>query len=69
MSDRTPELNPMRTFNPSEPALLHNRLTDAFETWTGEDASDYSSNAVCGSDNTVRWRTFLFDGWSQVLGG
>jgi hypothetical protein len=63
------ELKPMATFDPAEPAILHDRLTDKIETWTGEDALDYRQNAVSKPDGTVEWRRFLFDGWGNVLGG
>ena len=62
-------LKSMTTFNPSEPAILHNRLTDEIETWTGEDAADYRKSAVSKPDGTVEWRRFIFDGWGNVLGG
>ena len=63
------ELKPMATFDPAEPAILYDRLTDKMETWTGEDALDYRQNAVSKPDGTVAWRRFLFDGWGNVLGG
>jgi hypothetical protein len=59
----------MPTFNPSEPAILHDRLTDKIETWTGEDAADYRKNSVINPDGAVEWRQFVFDGWGNVLGG
>jgi|tagenome__1003787_1003787.scaffolds.fasta_scaffold20966266_4 hypothetical protein len=40
------ELETMATFDPSEPAILHDSLTDEIETWTGEDAAGYRKNAV-----------------------
>lgn len=61
------ELKSMATFNPSEPAIFHDRLTDKIETWTGEDAVDYRQNAVAKPDGTVEWRRFLFDGWGTGL--
>jgi len=35
MSTGARELRPMFSFNPSEPAILHDRITDNIETWTG----------------------------------
>lgn len=64
-----PEMKPMITFDPAEPAILHDRFTDKIETWTGEDADDYRENALAEADGTVEWRGFVFDGWSDVLGG
>ena len=40
------ELRPMSSFNPSEPAILHDRITDSIETWTGEDEADYKENIL-----------------------
>jgi hypothetical protein len=62
-------LHPMVEFNPSEPAVLHDRVSGRIETWTGEEASDYRAHARLREDGTVSWRTFLFDGWGNVLGG
>ena len=66
---RIRELKPLATFDPSQPAILHDRFTDKFETWTGEDAADYRENAIVESDGSVEWRGFVFDGWGEVLGG
>ena len=41
MSTGARELRPMFSFNPSEPAILHERITDNIETWTGEEEADY----------------------------
>jgi hypothetical protein len=64
-----PQLKPMTLFNPYEPAILHDRLTDKIETWTGEDAGDFRESAISKPDGTVEWRQFVFDGWGNVLGG
>jgi hypothetical protein len=64
-----PELRPMATFDPTEPAILHDRLTDKIQTWTGEDSADYRETAVSRPEGTVEWRGFVFDGWGNVLGG
>ena len=69
MSTGARELRPMFSFNPSEPGILHDRITDSIETWTGEEEADYRENSVTLSDGTVAWRVFGFDGWGNVLGG
>jgi hypothetical protein len=69
VSDTPRALNPMSGFNPSEPAILHDRVTGAIETWTGEDEAEYRSNARKLPDGAVAWRDFVFDGWGNVLGG
>jgi len=37
--ERPPTLHPMKAFDPSEPAILHDRNSDAIIVWTGEDAA------------------------------
>ena len=69
MSSSQRELHPMSSFNPSEPAILHDRITDSIETWTGEHEADYRQNSIAQPDGTVAWRTFVYDGWGNVLGG
>jgi hypothetical protein len=69
MSADACELRPMFSFNPSEPAILHDRITYNIETRTGEEEADYRENSVTLSDGAVAWRVFEFDGWGNVLGG
>jgi len=69
MPDAARELRPMSCFNPSEPAILHDRVRDAIETWTGGDETEYRKNARELPDGAVAWRGFVFDGWGNVLGG
>jgi hypothetical protein len=59
----------MNSFNPWEPAVLHDRASDEIETWTGEEAADYVANSALLPDGTVKWHRFHFDGWGNVLGG
>jgi hypothetical protein len=59
----------MSGFNPSEPAILHDSVTGAIETWTGEDEAEYRRSARKLPVGTVAWRGFVFDGWGNVLGG
>ena len=69
MSTGARELRPMFSFNPSEPAILHDRITDSIETWTGEDEAGCRETSVTLDDGTVASRVFEFDGWGNVLGG
>jgi hypothetical protein len=62
-------LRPMPGFDPSEPAILHDRFTDTIQTWTGENVADFRSNAKTLPDGVIAWRGFEFDGWGNVLGG
>jgi hypothetical protein len=59
----------MTGFDPSEPAILHDRATDRIITWTGDQADDFRRAASVRDDGTVAWRTYVFDGWGNVLGG
>jgi hypothetical protein len=59
----------MPGFDPSEPAILHDRLTDTTQTWTGENAADFRRNSRTLADGGIAWRGFEFDGWGNVLGG
>jgi hypothetical protein len=69
VSSVPPEMKPMSTFDPSQPAILHDRFSDKIETWTGENAADYQGNAIENADGSVEWRGLVFDGWGDVLGG
>ena len=67
--DPPPTLHPMKDFDPSEPAIVHDRVTDSIISWTGEEADAFRREAVVLQDLTVAWRAFVFDGWGNVLGG
>ncbi|WP_247437954.1 hypothetical protein [Bradyrhizobium sp. 139] len=62
-------LRPMDAFDPTEPAILHDRLSDAIITWTTEEADDYRRASRPREDGTVVWKAYVFDGWGNVLGG
>ena len=64
-----PGLRQMIDFDPSEPAILHDRLNDTIEPWTGENAEDYKQNSIAHPDGTIEWQGMIFDGWGNVLGG
>ena len=64
-----PELKPMKTFDPTQPAILHDRTSDRIETWPADDAADFLKTSVARPDGAVEWRQFVFDGWDNVLGG
>jgi hypothetical protein len=48
-------MRPMRDFDPSQPAILHDRLNDAIVTWTGELKNHWRENAAYEQDGTVNW--------------
>jgi hypothetical protein len=62
-------LKAMASFDPYEPAVLHDRVTDRMETWTGEDGANFRKSAISNPDGTVEWKQLVFDGWGNVLGG
>jgi hypothetical protein len=64
-----PTLHPMKDFNPSEPAVLHDRVSDTIITWSGEQAIAFRRSGVACEDGSVAWNGYEFDGWGNVLGG
>ena len=62
-------MRPMSTFDPAEPAILHDMLNDKIIPWTGEQLPDWRLNARYEDDGSVAWGGFVFDGWGNVLGG
>jgi hypothetical protein len=71
MSEAAPPsgLRPMKDFDPSEPAILHDRITDTIIPWSGEEVDAYRDAAIDRQDGTIAWGRFVFDGWGNVLGG
>jgi hypothetical protein len=59
----------MKDFDPAEPAILHDRISDSIVSWTGEDAAEFVHSKVDQDDGTIAWKSFVFDGWGNVLGG
>ena len=59
----------MSEFDPSQPAILHDRLTDRIVSWTGELRDRYVATSRLRSDDLVEWDDMLLDGWGNVLGG
>ncbi|KRR22452.1 hypothetical protein CQ13_28890 [Bradyrhizobium retamae] len=64
-----PTMHPMAAFNPSEPAVLHDRVSDQIVTWIGDEADDFRRFSRARDDGTVAWREYVFDGWGNVMGG
>ena len=59
----------MKDFDPAEPAILHDRVSHTIVSWTGEDAAEFVHSKVDQDDGTIAWKSFVFDGWGNVLGG
>jgi hypothetical protein len=64
-----PTLHPMTDFDPSEPAILHDRISDTIIAWSGEEAEAFRRSCVRRPDGTLAWNEYEFDGWGNVLGG
>jgi hypothetical protein len=62
-------LRPMDDFDPTEPAILHDRLNDQIVTWTGELKDDWVKKAKPHTIGVIEFDGLLFDGWGNVLGG
>ena len=63
-------LRPMKDFDPSQPAVLHDVLNDCMVPWDWEkNADDFKQNALYQDDGLVAWDGQVFDGWGNVLGG
>ncbi|GGI27264.1 hypothetical protein GCM10010987_43530 [Bradyrhizobium guangdongense] len=62
-------LRPMDAFDPTEPAILHDRVSGTIITWTADQAEDYRRASRSRGDGTVAWRAYVFDGWGNVMGG
>jgi hypothetical protein len=56
----------MKDFDPSEPAILHDRISDAIVTWSGEEAGAFRCSSVVQPDGAVAWNGLLFDGWGSI---
>lgn len=59
----------MDAFDPAEPAILHDLVSDTIITWTTEEADNYRRVSRARGDGTVAWKAYVFDGWGNVLGG
>jgi hypothetical protein len=59
----------MRDFDPSRPAILHDRLQDAIIPWTGEHQDEFRRDGRPQPDGSVAWDGRVLDGLWNVLGG
>jgi hypothetical protein len=64
-----PTLHPMKDFDPTEPAILHDRISDTIIAWSGEDVAAFRHSHVELEDGALAWNGYEFDGWGNVLGG
>jgi hypothetical protein len=59
----------MKDFDPSEPAILHDRVSNTIVTWSGEQAIPFRDSCIAQEDGSIAWNGYVFDGWGNVLGG
>ncbi len=69
MSTPPAGLKPMTDFDPFQPAILHDAVSDRFVTWDWDRAEDFVTGASYDKDRRVVWNGNVFDGWDDVLGG
>ena len=53
------------TFNPLQPAILHDREGDRIITWTGEYAKAYRASLRVQEDSSVEWGSHVLEGWGR----
>jgi hypothetical protein len=53
MRDDPSRLAFMSSFDPSEPAILHDRISGNVETWTGEDKGNFRKTSIAKPDGTI----------------
>ena len=64
-----PGLKPMKDFDPFQPAILHDAVSDRFVTWDWERAEEFRIGAAYDEHSRAIWNGNVFDGWDDVLGG
>src|SRR6266550_2306429 len=62
-------LRPMKDFDPSEPAILHDRVSDTIISWSGEEAVAFRRSRVERADGTSRGKaSYLTVGETYSVG-
>ena len=57
----------MSEFDPSKPALVHDRLNDQVIDWEPErHSTDYKASHHDFGDGVVEWDGLLLDGWKPL---
>ena len=64
-------MNPMSTFDPSTPAMVHDRLNDRTFEWKPETMqANYEQYATpFGPPDVIAWDGLLLDGWLPISKG
>jgi hypothetical protein len=67
MSDSWPGWRPMSEFDPSKPALVHDKLNDQVIDWRPErHGADYKAGHRDFGDGVIEWDGLLLDGWKPL---
>lgn len=62
-------MRPMKEFDPSKPAMVHDRINDRTFEWKPETMeANYRQYAVTAGD-VVEWDGLLLDGWLPLPAG
>ncbi len=70
MKDKDTCTRPMRQFDPTKPALLHDALNDKVITWTAAaDEVARFREARWHCEEVLDLDGLMIDGWGEVLGG
>ena len=61
-------MQPMSTFDPEKPCMVHDELNDSTFVWKPEWAASYKKYAdPYDRPGVVSWDGLLLDGWSAAL--
>jgi hypothetical protein len=61
------KLRPMLEFDPTQPALVHDKLNEKVLDWKPEWAVHYREYAIFEPDGKVEWDGRILDGWRPPL--
>jgi hypothetical protein len=56
-------MRPMKDFDPSAPAMVHDRLNDRTFEWKPEWKANYEKYAKPFGPDVIGWDGLLIDGW------
>jgi len=62
----TPLLRPMREFDPSEPALVHDRRRDRTLAWSPDFRRSFEREARESEPGIVEFEGLELDGWLEI---
>jgi hypothetical protein len=57
----------MSEFDPSQPAMVHDRLNDRTFEWSPDWLANYEKYAEEFKPGVVSWDGLLLDGWSPIV--